>query len=162
MTLTKFTIDAATAEDYDALCQLFDEVDALHRQRLPHLFQKIEPVREQDYFLDLVADENVGLFVARAGKAPIGFVNAVLQEAPALPLFIPRRYAIVNDITVVARYRTSGVGRMLMDRVHQWAQDKGAIAVELAVYEFNQGAIAFYERLGYETLSRRMTKSLSD
>jgi ribosomal protein S18 acetylase RimI-like enzyme len=30
------------------------------------------------------------------------------------------------------------------------------------VYEFNQPAIRFYEELGYDTFTRRMTKALAE
>jgi ribosomal protein S18 acetylase RimI-like enzyme len=48
-----------------------------------------------------------------------------------------------------------------MDEVRVWAIAKGATAIELNVYEFNETAIAFYERLGYQTLSRKMSKELA-
>ncbi|OQA95517.1 MAG: Acetyltransferase (GNAT) family protein [Chloroflexi bacterium ADurb.Bin222] len=49
---------------------------------------------------------------------------------------------------------------MLMGTVYEWALTKGASSIELNVYEFNKAAIAFYEKLGYETLSRKMSKAL--
>jgi ribosomal protein S18 acetylase RimI-like enzyme len=155
------SIRKATAEDYNPLCELFDGVDVLHRGNLPHLFQKPNgPVREQDYYAGLIADENVGLFVAEIGEKLVGFVHAVIRDAPAIPVFVPRRYAIVDSIGVKLGFQNHGMGRMLMDTVHEWAMAKGATSIELNVYEFNKTAIAFYERLGYETLSRKMSKAL--
>ncbi len=49
-----------------------------------------------------------------------------------------------------------------METVHNWAVSKGATAIELMVFEFNQNAIAFYRDLGYDTLSRRMVKPLDN
>ncbi len=155
-------IRKATAKDYDILCELFDEVDALHRDNLAHLFQKPNgPVRERDYYEGLIADENVGLFVAAVGEKPVGFVHAIIKDAPAIPIFVPRRYAIVDNIGVKPEFRNQGIGRLLMDTIHKWAITKGATSIELNVYEFNQTAIAFYQRLGYETYSRRMSRTLN-
>ena len=47
-----------------------------------------------------------------------------------------------------------------MDAAHQWARARGLTRVELNVYEFNEGARAFYAALGYETLSRKLGRSL--
>jgi len=47
-----------------------------------------------------------------------------------------------------------------MEEAHQWVLGKGATQIELIVWEFNEGAIAFYEKLGYETAYRKMWKSL--
>lgn len=155
-------IRKATAEDYDALCGLFDVVDALHRDNLPHMFQRPPgPVREHDYYLELIANESVGLFVAEVANTLVGFVHAVIRDTPAIPVFVPRRYAIIDSIGVKLELQRHGIGRMLMDTVHKWAIAKGATAIELNVYEFNKTAIAFYEGLGYDTVSRRMSKALN-
>ncbi|GAB4384161.1 MAG: GNAT family N-acetyltransferase [Elainellaceae cyanobacterium] len=157
----EFTVHSATVQDYNALCQLFREVDVLHQQHLPEVFQHAEgSVKEHDYFLNLIADDNVALYLARLGQQITGFVHAAIQETPNVPIFVPRRYVVIVGIAVAAEYRDSGIGRVLMDHVHHWAFDKGARSIELNVYEFNKGAIAFYERLGYQTLSRRLVKSL--
>jgi ribosomal protein S18 acetylase RimI-like enzyme len=156
-------IREAIAEDYVALCGLFDEVDALHRSNLPHIFQKPNgPVREHDYYLGLIADENVGLFVAEVGDKVVGFVHAVIRDTPAMPVFVPRRYVIVDSIGVKSEYQRHGIGQMLVDTGHQWAIAKGATSIELNVYEFNQTATTFYERLGYDTVSRKMGKTLKN
>jgi ribosomal protein S18 acetylase RimI-like enzyme len=47
-----------------------------------------------------------------------------------------------------------------MEHAHRWALDKKVRHVELNVWEFNKEAIAFYDKLGYETANRRMWKSL--
>jgi ribosomal protein S18 acetylase RimI-like enzyme len=48
-----------------------------------------------------------------------------------------------------------------MDTVHEWAMAQGATTIELNVYEFNQTALGFYQRLGYEALSRKMSRALN-
>lgn len=157
----EINIRKATAEDYSSLCELFDEVDALHRDNLPYFFQKPNgAVREQDYYCGLIADENVGLFVADIGEALVGFVHVVVKDTPPIPIFVSRRYAIVDSIGVKSGFRNRGIGRMLMGTVYEWALTKGASSIELNVYEFNKAAIAFYEKLGYETPSRKMSKAL--
>lgn len=154
-------IRAATAGDYAALCALFDEVDALHRDHLPHIFRKpAGPARERAYYADLIADENVGLFLAEVNQCAVGFVHGIIREAPAIPILVPRRYAVVDSIGVKADYRGRGIGRVLMQHIHAWAIAAGASAIELNVHAFNAGAIAFYRRLGYEVASQRMSRSL--
>jgi len=157
------SIRKATVEDYDALCDLFDEVDALHRGNLPHIFQKpTGPVREHDYYGGLITDENIGLFVAEKGHKLVGFVHAVIRDVPAIPTFVaPRRIAIVESIGVKSECQAQGLGRRLMGTVPEWAIACGATAIELNVYEFNQTAIGIYQRLGYETLSRKMSRALN-
>ena len=151
----------ATVDDYNTVCALFDEVDRLHREHLPHIFrQPEEAAREKDYYLGLIADENVALLVADVDGSPVGFGHAILRDAPGMPIFVPRRYAAIDSLVVKSGFRNRGIGRALVDRVQEWALAKGAGSIELNVYEFNETAISFYEGLGYRTLSRKMSKEL--
>lgn len=155
----EISVCKATADDYNSLCELFDEIDALHRDNLPHIFQKPSgAAREQDYYSGLITDENVALFVAEVGEKLVGFAHVIVRDTPAIPVFVPRRYAIVDSIVVKSGFQNSGIGRILMDKTQEWAIAKGATSIELNVYEFNTTAISFYERLGYQTFSRKMSK----
>lgn len=157
----EINIRKATADDYNSMCELFDEVDALHRDHLPRLFQKPGGVvREQDYYLGLFNDENMILFVAETGHKLVGFIYAMIRETPAFPIFVSRRFAVVDSIGVKHGFQNHGIGRHLMEHISEWAIEKGATSIELNVYEFNKTAISFYESLGYETISQRMSKSL--
>jgi diamine N-acetyltransferase len=157
----EISVRKATADDYNSLCELFDEIDTLHRDNLPHLFQKPSgAAREQDYYLGLVADENVALLVAEVGEKLVGLVHAIVRDTPAFPVFVSRRYAVVDGIVVKSGFQNHGIGRILMDKMQEWATAKGATSIELHVYEFNETAISFYERLGYQTFSRKMSKEI--
>jgi ribosomal protein S18 acetylase RimI-like enzyme len=157
----EISVRKATADDYKSLCELFDEIDALHRDNLPQIFQKPSgAARGQDYYLGLVADENVALFVSEVGEKLVGFVHAIIRDTPTFPVFVPRRYAIVDGIVVKSGFQNNGIGKILMDKMQEWATARGATSIELNVYEFNVTAISFYERLGYHNFSRKMRKEL--
>ena len=157
----EISIRNATAADYNSLCDLFDEIDALHRDNLPHIFQKPDgAARAPEFFLGLITDENIALLVADLGGELVGFIHAMVRETPAIPIFVPRRTVVVESIVVKSELQNHGIGRLLMDEMEEWAIAKAATSVELNVYEFNQTAISFYEGLGFQTLSRKMSKEL--
>ena len=157
----EIVIRPATAGDYDALCTIIDQVDALHRDHLPHIFQKPPgPVRDREYILDLLADDSVGLFVAEVDGQVAGFVHVLVRDTPPWPVLVPRRRAFVDSLAVGQEFRRRGIGRALMDRAHTWSIARGAIDIELNVFEFNRPALAFYRALGYETSTRRMVRNL--
>jgi ribosomal protein S18 acetylase RimI-like enzyme len=154
-------IRKATANDYDNLCELFNEVDTLHRVNLPHIFQKPNGVaREKDYYLGLVADENIGLFVVEMDEKLIGFVHVLVRDTPVFPIIIPQHYAVIDGIAVKSEFQNHGIGKILMEKAQEWATTNGAEFIELNVYEFNRNAISFYERLGYQISSRKMRKKI--
>jgi GNAT superfamily N-acetyltransferase len=155
------TIRDATSDDHEVLCALVDEVDALHRERMPEIFRKpAGPVRERAYIDGLLDDENAGVFLALVDGQPAGALFVLVREAPPIPILVPRRVAIIDSLVVSEPFRRLGVGRALMDTAEAWAAQRGAAAVELSVFEFNRQAIDFYDSLGYTTVNRRMAKPL--
>lgn len=149
----------ATMQDYPAMCELFEEGDHLHREALPDIFRKPRGApREETVIRAFVTDPEIGVLVAEEGDQVIGCLIVMVRKAPEYPILVPLRYAMIDVIVVRRDHQRNGVGRALMHRAETWALARGIDRVELNVFEFNQEARAFYERLGYTTLSRRMVK----
>jgi len=155
-------IRRAVAQDYQVYCDLYFEINELHRLALPDIFQQPPGnIIEQEYFLSLLEDGHVAIFVAEIQDQVAGFIYALIREAPAYPLLVPRRYAVVDTLVVRPAFQRMGAGRELMNRAEEWATSQGVGEVELNVYEFNQGAQALYNHLGYITYSRKMSKKVA-
>jgi len=158
----QIAIRPASAHDIEELDEVIEEVDALHREQMPHILQKPHgPPRDREYMLELLADESYGVFVADAEGEILGFVQVAIRDTPPIPILVPRRIAAVENLAVRSGSRRMGIGRALMQRVERWAEELGATEIELNVYEFNQSAFSFYLSLGYVTTSRKMEKRLS-
>lgn len=153
----------ATNDDYDALCPLFAELDRFHRLARPDFFQAApEPVRSRDFIATLTAGPGTAILVAGQPGQLSGLAIVRVHEMAGLPIVIPRRMVIVDAIVVAEAWRRRGVGRAILDGTRDWAQKNNAAYVEIAVHEFNQGAIRFYEALGYRTSTRRLISHLAD
>lgn len=155
-------IRQATADDFEALCELFEDVEALHREALPHVLRKPEG---RAWIQEAVAaattgDDDAVIFVAESAGRAVGLVHASIGYAPDLPIMVPRRYVMIHDLVVGKAFRRAGIGRALVERVHEWALARDVAEVELNVWEFNKPALALYEEMGYETVRRRMSKRL--
>ena len=158
-----YCIRRAVEGDYEGICALCEVVDNLHRDHMPHIFRKPDgPAREWPYIKGLLEAQDTGIFVAELSENLVGFVVVLLEQAADIPILAPRSYAVVDNLVVDDGMRRRGVGRALMERAESWACKQGATQVELGVYEFNQGAQAMYEALGYEVARRRMVKGLGD
>ncbi|MDX1416680.1 MAG: GNAT family N-acetyltransferase [Candidatus Promineifilaceae bacterium] len=79
-----------------------------------------------------------------------------IRHAVDDPIFKRRRYLYVSEIAVAVPLRGSGIGRMLIDKVHQFAHTQNIVEVELNVWERNDPAISFYEKIGYQNWRRTM------
>jgi len=154
-------IRKAAERDYQALCAIIEQVDRIHRDALPERFRCSNgPPREREYILNAIRSPDIDLFVAQTESSLVGFVHVAIRNAPDIPILVPRRYAVVENLAVREEHRRSGIGLALMERAEEWARAKGATSIELNVYDFNKVAQRFYQDLGYEILSHRMTKAL--
>jgi ribosomal protein S18 acetylase RimI-like enzyme len=154
-------IRPATSNDFAALAPLFAAVDALHIEHHPERFRSPgHPPRSDEYLQQVVHSAHQEFLVAELDGALLGVVHIAVYESPAVPLFVPRLCAVISDLVVAGPHRSRGIGRRLLIEAEGWARRQGATSVDLSVYAFNEGARRFYERAGYGTLSRQMTKPL--
>jgi GNAT superfamily N-acetyltransferase len=60
--------------------------------------------------------------------------------------------AEVAGLVVDERYRGAGIGRLLIRSAEQWALRQGCWAVHIHSNVVREGALAFYEKIGYRLL----------
>jgi ribosomal protein S18 acetylase RimI-like enzyme len=155
------SIRTATPDDYDALCGILQEIDALHKLQLPDVFRDYpKPIWPKKFLIETLKDKDKALFLAERGGRMVGFLRALIRTTPDLPFLIERRFAFIDTLVVTESARRTGVGKALMERVHHWAAEKNLTQVRLNVWEFNEGAVQFYEKLGYVSKTREMWRSL--
>jgi GNAT superfamily N-acetyltransferase len=111
--------------------------------------------QRREEYLDWLAEEGSFVLVARHDGRAVGYA-LVLVYAGSPTWIEPQRFAVVQDLAVAADVQGGGIGRELLDRVHD---ESGCDVVELAVLLANEPALRFYERLGFQprvqTLRRR-------
>ncbi len=89
-----------------------------------------------------------------------GFIGTSVAESPSV--FDRPDRLIVCDIYVRERYRGTGLARDLIDRAVAQARESGIPELALDVDADNGRAVAFYEKLGFETARRRMRVAVDD
>jgi len=60
----------------------------------------------------------------------------------------------INNIAVSSDYRGQGIGQLLINHIVSYASENKYKGVELDVTDINQGAIGFYNKLGFREISR--------
>jgi len=73
---------------------------------------------------------------------------AVLVVAPGVE-------ADVLTVAVLPEYARQGIATHFMNELEEWSKGKQALAMMLEVGVENAGAIALYEKLGYQTIATR-------
>lgn len=72
------------------------------------------------------------------------------------------RHTHIFLLYVDPKHRHQGIGSALMHHVDVWAKARGDRQIGLQVFQFNQPALAFYQKLGYQTQAFWMIKPLTN
>jgi diamine N-acetyltransferase len=159
----EFIIRPATIDDYLGIAVVFDEIHELHRHALPHMFHAVEGrALDRAYFETALPDPEADWLLAERAGEILGFANVRILHAPDRAMLVPRRFAEVGSLAVRADHQHAGIGRALMQAAERWAAGQGINEIQLNVWEFNRGAIAFYERLGYVAERRTMRRTIDN
>ena len=77
-----------------------------------------------------------------------GMVEGVALFYEGLGTFRAKPFLYLEDLVISESARSRGIGEALMAALAREAVSRGALRVEWAVLDWNERAIAFYERLG--------------
>ncbi|MDR0219724.1 MAG: GNAT family N-acetyltransferase [Enterobacteriaceae bacterium] len=152
-------IRTAVLQDLDAisaLCNLlFTEMAALQ----PDRFKDVE--QDRNFIISAINDDKFHSLVAEDNNGDIkGFCIAQKQTTPPYNAVIPRNYGYVIDLAVSRDVRSQGIGQQLLAEMKKWAQENHLTHLELTVLANNTAAIKFYEREGYQEISKLMAIKL--
>lgn len=158
--MTDVRVRTATDADLDAAARVFSEENRLHATLLPHIFRVAEPVISEAWLQEVLADPRRSLLVGEVGEEVAAVLLIRVQSAPENPIYRPCRSAYIEEMAVLASHRGRGVGARMMESAVEWARDRGAEEILLDVWEANEEAISFYEKLGFRRTQWRMARNL--
>ncbi|RXJ72217.1 GNAT family N-acetyltransferase [Veronia nyctiphanis] len=154
-------IRVATEEDLAQISELCKQLDDYHYRNDPDNFVKATKAQlnGKDALGRSIHDPEWLIAVAEDKGVIIGFIKACVFDVK-LTFLLPKKYCDVNTIVVDHTFRKHGVGVALMEAVSSWASSQEVDRISLEVMEFNTEAMAFYEKLGFTTNSRYLTKDI--
>ena len=151
----------AQAQDYDQVLALLMEVHAHHVAAVPGVFQPSSPVLlPPAVFAERLADPDRLILVLEEAGEVLAFAYLVHARRPENPVFIEPEYLSIDQFGVRGDCRRRGYGRQLVEAVVVEATRRGLARIELSVWAANAEAVAFYERLGFQTYVHRMERRL--
>lgn len=123
-----------------------DKIDSRHTQKLRRNLEKI------------IAESHSEIFVAEIGNRIVGLAEVYLREDKSDPARVSFKHGHLQSLIVTKTARLQGIGKQLVEASERWAKEKGAVEMRLDIWEFGEGPLHFYERLGYRTLRRNMVR----
>lgn len=148
-------IRRAQVGDCAEIARLLKIIAAQHGAGRPDLFDDSCAKYDTAGVAALLEDNAV--FVAEGEDGGIlGYLIAKIKDQPNYAVRKAYRCLYIDDICVDPNSRKQGAGQALFDKAKEFAQENGCYNIELNVWEFNDGARAFYEQMGMSTQKRTM------
>ena len=149
-------IRLAKEEELEKVNELRKEVNDVHMEGRPDIFKPGFCEELRDYVYEIWKNPNKEILVAeREGElCGMAVLNSISKGGN--PFMFPREFMDVDEFCVAEKYRRQGVATEMIEFIKKYAKDKGFHKLELNMWEINEGALKFYESVGFETYRRYM------
>lgn len=132
-------------EDYKEVDRLMAQVHKLHVEGRPDLYVDVEHIYSMEMFREMVENENMISIAAEENDAIVGICFVSMREKTCM---VSRKTAYMDDLCVDESCRGKGIGKNLFVYAKKRAKEMGAERMDLMVWNFNESALKFYEKMG--------------
>lgn len=146
----------AKKEDIERVNELRKQVNDVHVEGRPDIFKPGFNEELRNHIYEIWEAEEKDIIVAEREGIICGFACVQFVDKPENPFMNARKFYAVDEFGVDEPFRRQGVARELIDFIKQDAIKRGLPKLELNMWEFNEGALAFYEAVGFKTYRRYM------
>lgn len=143
-------------DDIDNVNIIRKQVFDLHLQGRPQFFRADAWDTIKDGARKSLEDENGDILIALKEGNVVGYAQIQYVHKPGDLVKQPMELLHVEEFGVDESHKGEGIGRELTEALKRIAKEKGFKTINLDVWEFNQGAIAFYDRVGFTSYRRHL------
>ena len=154
------TIRRAELRDIPGMIRLLYQVGGVHHAIRPDLFRAGARKYDETALAGLLKDESKPIFVAAEDGQVLGYCFCQLRDYRGSGVLTDRLEVYIDDLCVEESCRGRGIARALYDHTCGWAKGLGCAFVTLNVWCGNDGAMAFYEKMGLTPRSITMEYKL--
>lgn len=144
----------AEREELERVNEIRKMVSEVHVNGRPDIFRPGFCEELKDAVYQKFDSEDSDVIVALIDKTICGFEVVDYIDKPINPYSFARKYLHIEEFGVHEDYRRMGVATALVEFAKQEAAKKGYSRIELDMWEFNEGALKFYESVGFKTYRR--------
>ncbi len=142
------TIRRAEKNDMKGILSLLSQVLELHAKIRPDLFIPGTTKYTEDELLGIISSDETPVFVADDEGCVAGYAFCVIKQPPFTTTMKPVKTLYIDDLCVDENIRGKHVGTLLFDHVRESAKELGCQYVTLNVWEGNDSARRFYDKMG--------------
>ncbi|MBP3467826.1 MAG: GNAT family N-acetyltransferase [Paludibacteraceae bacterium] len=133
--------------DVKGILELLLQVNNVHAEGRPDLFVKGERKYSESELRALLQDDSRPVFVAKEGCVVVGYCFCVIERYGGGNM-VERTTLYIDDLCVREGLRGQSIGSRLYEHVLAFGRSIGCYNVTLNVWECNEAARRFYDRMG--------------
>ena len=152
----EITVRFARYSELKEVNRIRRQVNELHVEGRPDIFRPGFCEEMENHILNRFNEENFRVIVALCDDIICGFATIEYTKKPLSPYNLERKIYQVEEFGVDKSYRRMGVATAIVEFMKQDASEKGFPRIELDMWEFNEGALEFYNAAGFVTYRRYM------
>lgn len=148
--MCEVTIRRAKFKDIPQLDKLLLEVHKIHSDIRPDLFTVGEKKYTDGELERIIVDEQKPIFVAEHNGKVKGYAFCIFKQNLESKSVTNIKTLYIDDLCVDEDTRGMHIGTKLYNHVIDFARKSGCYNVTLNVWAGNDGAMKFYERIGFK------------
>ena len=154
-------IRRAEKKDLERVDELLSQVLEIHAAIRPDIFVSGTRKYTDEELLAIFENDNTPVFAAvDDDDRLVGYAFCIMNDYSGSNNLQPIRSLYIDDLCVDENARGMHVGKSLYDYVLDYARKNGCYSVTLNVWEGNNNARAFYDRMGFAVQKTILEKVL--
>lgn len=151
------SIRRAENKDIDRMNELLTQVLEIHASIRPDIFISGTTKYTNEELEQMLLDDKKPIYAAvDENDTLVGYAFCVIKEQPFSNNMIPFQSLFIDDLCVDTSLRGAHIGQKLFEHVKDEARRLGCYEVSLNVWEGNDSARHFYEKMGMKPKETQM------
>lgn len=139
----------AEEKDIEQILKLLSQVLEIHASIRPDIFIPQTTKYTGSELSDILKNEKRRTFVATdESEKVLGYAFCEIRDFTGMNNIVPHTEMYIDDLCVDSTSRGQNIGKALFNRVKDEARALGCYEITLNVWEGNDSARAFYDKIG--------------
>ncbi len=151
----------AEIKDIDDILDLLSQVLEIHAKLRPDIFISQTTKYNKDEIKDIINDPNRPIIVCEANEKVIAYSFCRIDEIKNNNMHYAKAL-FIDDLCVDEKYRHQGIGEKIYKNINELAKELECDYVYLSVWDGNEEAISFYNKIGFKIRSMVVEKVIDD
>ena len=126
----------------------------------PDIYKEMKDIFLEEEYSKMLTDPDYIMIGAEEDGRLTGFLIAKRKITPVNPMLHRNRTFFVDALFVEQDCRRKGTAKRLYEYLAAKAEEEECARIDLKVWGFNKGALAFYQSMGFQIQSYNMEKKL--